>query len=97
MVYLQGTKLLDAKLDLFGGGWALIAKDEHGHHDATALTRDQLAFDQLPGLRRPWRRHCPFGVCSPPAGARVEVPAKNIPYFTPSKELKAGLAELAAR
>jgi|ERR1017187_2891850 integration host factor subunit beta len=34
---------------------------------------------------------------NPKTGARVEVPAKKIPYFTPSKELKAGLAELAAR
>jgi nucleoid DNA-binding protein len=34
---------------------------------------------------------------NPKTGARVEVPAKKIPYFIPSKELKAGLAELAAR
>jgi integration host factor subunit beta len=34
---------------------------------------------------------------NPKTGARVEVPAKNIAYFTPSKELKAGLAELAVR
>jgi integration host factor subunit beta len=34
---------------------------------------------------------------NPKTGARVEVPAKNIPYFTPGKELKDGLAELAAR
>jgi integration host factor subunit beta len=34
---------------------------------------------------------------NPKTGARVEVPAKNIAYFTPSKELTAGLAELARR
>jgi len=34
---------------------------------------------------------------NPKTGARVEVPAKNIPYFTPGKELKDGLAELATR
>jgi len=34
---------------------------------------------------------------NPKTGARVEVPAKKVPYFIPSKELKAGLAELAAR
>ena len=34
---------------------------------------------------------------NPKTGARVEVPAKNIAYFTPSKDLKASLAELAAR
>ncbi|MBZ5625261.1 MAG: integration host factor subunit beta [Acidobacteriia bacterium] len=40
------------------------------------------------------RRRQPRIVCNPKTGARVEVPAKNIAYFTPSKELKAGLAEL---
>jgi len=34
---------------------------------------------------------------NPKTGARVEVPAKSIPYFTPSKELKDCLAELAGR
>lgn len=34
---------------------------------------------------------------NPKTGARVEVPAKNVPYFTPSKDLKDGLAELAIR
>jgi integration host factor subunit beta len=34
---------------------------------------------------------------NPKTGARVEVPAKRIPYFIPSQTLKAGLAELAAR
>jgi integration host factor subunit beta len=31
---------------------------------------------------------------NPKTGARVEVPAKSIPYFTPSKELKDCLAEV---
>lgn len=34
---------------------------------------------------------------NPKTGARVEVPAKSIPYFSPSKELKDSLAELASR
>jgi integration host factor subunit beta len=34
---------------------------------------------------------------NPKTGARVEVPAKRVPYFTPSKELKAGLADLTTR
>jgi integration host factor subunit beta len=34
---------------------------------------------------------------NPKTGARVEVPAKRVPYFTPCKELKAGLADLTAR
>jgi integration host factor subunit beta len=34
---------------------------------------------------------------NPKTGTRVEVPAKNITYFTPGKELKDGMAELAAR
>jgi integration host factor subunit beta len=43
------------------------------------------------------RRRQPRIGRNPKTGARVEVPAKRIAYFTPSKELKAGLAELAAR
>jgi integration host factor subunit beta len=31
---------------------------------------------------------------NPKTGASVEVPAKRIPYFTPGKDLKAGLEEL---
>jgi integration host factor subunit beta len=31
---------------------------------------------------------------NPKTGARVDVPAKNIPYFTPSKELKDALKNL---
>ena len=34
---------------------------------------------------------------NPKTGARVEVPAKSVPYFTPSKEVKDSLAELAGR
>jgi integration host factor subunit beta len=43
------------------------------------------------------RRRQPRIGRNPKTGASVEVPAKNIAYFTPSKDLKAGLAELAAR
>ena len=43
------------------------------------------------------RRRQPRIGRNPKTGARVEVPAKNIVYFTPSKDLKASLAELAAR
>jgi integration host factor subunit beta len=39
------------------------------------------------------RRRLPRIARNPKTGARVEVPAKSIAYFTPSKELKAGLAE----
>jgi integration host factor subunit beta len=34
---------------------------------------------------------------NPKTGDRVQMPAKRIPYFTPSQALKDGLAELAAR
>jgi nucleoid DNA-binding protein len=34
---------------------------------------------------------------NPKTGARVEVPAKRVLYFTPSMDLKAGLADLTAR
>jgi integration host factor subunit beta len=43
------------------------------------------------------RRRLPRIGRNPKTGTLVEVPAKNIAFFTPSKELKAGLAELAAR
>ena len=40
------------------------------------------------GRARPARQRQPRIGRNPKTGARVEVPAKRIPYFKPSKELK---------